>query len=88
MFGLTYLVRMLFSVYLLGLLTLVLAGWIQHPVSDRIKHFLNPFYSPFLTALSKHFRPVPMGSVNVDITPWLLFVLVMVVRELVTWILS
>jgi len=87
MFGLSYLVRLVFNAYAVGLLVYVIAGWIQSPAADRVRLFLSPFFAPFLAALNKHIRPVAVGTAQVDFTPWVLLFIVIILRELVTWIL-
>ena len=87
MLGLSTLVRAIFDVFAVGLLVYVLAGWIQHPTAVKVRQFLTPFYTPFLTPLRDRLRPVVAGHTSIDISPAVLLLIAVVVREVVIWIL-
>ena len=72
-----------FDVYLLGLIVMAVASWAQHPIAYTIRRRLEPFYEPFLNPMRRWLRTLQAGSVQIDFSPMLLFIVTLVVREMV-----
>lgn len=77
------LIQLLFSIYAIGLLSYVVFSWADHPQATRPRKWLEQFYLPFLLPLRKTFRPVHVGSQQVDLSPLFLFSGILVIRWLV-----
>lgn len=82
MFLLTSLIDFLFNVYALGLLVYVVLSWIQNPNTDKMRRFLEGFYMPFLLPLRKFIKPVFFGGTGLDLTPIVLLVGIVIVRQI------
>jgi uncharacterized protein YggT (Ycf19 family) len=77
------LIQLLFSTYAIGLLFYVVLSFAHHPQATRPRKWLEQFYLPFLLPLRQVFRPVHVGSQQVDFSPLLLLAGILIVRELV-----
>ncbi|HNR31151.1 MAG TPA: YggT family protein [Candidatus Hydrogenedentes bacterium] len=75
------------DIYLLGLIVLAVASWVQHPTAYAVCRALNPFYEPFLRPIRERLRAFQAGGMQIDLSPVVLFIAVIVVRELVVGLL-
>lgn len=82
------LIKTLFDLYLLGLIVHAVASWAQHPAAYRIRAFLAPYYEPFLKPIQNLLRSLNLGGGQVDFSPFVLALLIIVVRNLVVGILA
>jgi uncharacterized protein YggT (Ycf19 family) len=80
--------RAALSLYALAVLAFTILKWIQHPICGRLQQFLAPWISPVLVPLKQRCPPIRLASATVDISPWLLLVLVLALRELIVFILA
>ena len=77
------LVHYAFTMYELGLLAYVIAGWILHPAAHRFRRKIGQWYEPLLVKI-RSFVPLPrFGMAVVDISPVILFLGIALVRGLV-----
>jgi len=75
------------DVYLLGRIALAVASWAQHPVAYAIRRGIDPFYEPFLKPIRDRLRAFQAGNAQIDFSPLVLFIAVIVLREIVLGIL-
>lgn len=84
----TRLIALIFDLYLLGLIVLAVASWAQHPTAYAIRRGLASFYEPFLKPIRERLRTFQAGNAQIDFSPLVLFVAIIVVREIVLQLLS
>jgi uncharacterized protein YggT (Ycf19 family) len=73
--------------YNAGLLAYVVTSWLRARWAGRARRALAPFYEPALRAIGSWLPPVRFGRGRLDLSPIALFVLVVVVRSAVVYIL-
>lgn len=73
--------------YNIGLLILVVAGYIRARWANRLKRSLSPFYEPALSGLRRALPSVRFGRAKLDLSPVALFLLVILFRNVVIYIL-
>jgi uncharacterized protein YggT (Ycf19 family) len=81
-------IEILFDLYLLGLIAYAVASWAQHSTAYRVRAFLAPYYEPFLKPMQQLLRSLNLGGAQVDFSPFVFALLIIVVRNLVVGILA
>lgn len=76
-----------FNAYALGLLAFVITTWIRHPRVEPARVWLSAWYEPVLLAMRRRIRPVRLGQSRVDLTPVLLFLAIVLLRQIVVALL-
>jgi len=77
------LVALAFSIYGLGLVGYTLCSWVRHPQIRKVENWLRPWYEPLLQRVRRVIKPVPMGSMNVDLTPVAVLIGIVIVRKVI-----
>jgi uncharacterized protein YggT (Ycf19 family) len=62
-----------FQLYGIGLFAYVVLSWIDNPTARAWRAWLERFYSPFLTPLRRFIKPLPVGTMLLDVTPLILY---------------
>src|SRR5271166_668366 len=88
MIALNRLIYMLFNLYALGLVVYSLLSWFRRPGAERARRWLGPYYLPFLDGLHRAIGPVHVGRRMIDLTPGLLLVAILLLRDLVVHLLN
>lgn len=82
------LIDFVFSVYELGLLIYILASWVHHPVSARIRMHLAPFYEPLLIRVRRWIIAPCFGRLTIDLSPIALLISLSLIRHITFAIFS
>ena len=70
------------SAYELGLLVYVLASWILHPISIRIRARLAPLYEPLLRRIRRWIIAPCLGRITIDLSPIFLLISLSLIRHI------
>lgn len=79
---LSLLIYYAFGLYAFGLMAYVLLSWVKSPSTEKIRLELEKFYVPFLAPLRRNIKPVNFGGTALDLTPAILLIAIIVVRNL------
>ncbi len=88
MIALIRLIYTLFNIYALGLVVYSLLSWVRGPGPERARRGLGPFYLPFLEGLRRAIGPVHVGPRMIDLSPALLLVAILLLRDLIVHLLN
>ncbi len=77
-------INLILKLFSLGLFISIILNWIDHPSVAQAKRWLNGFYDIFLDPLRRVIKPIPIRAryvepVEIDITPGILLLLVLIV---------
>lgn len=75
------LVALAFNIYGLGLFIYVLCSWVHHPKVRKVENFLNPWYEPLFARVRKVIKPIPVGTIKLDLTPMIVLIGIVIVRK-------
>ena len=81
-------VTWVFDIYALGLLIYAVLSWVDSPQALRLRRGLEPFYAPFLLPLRRALHTVRLGTARVDFSPVVLFIALVLVRNVVRRLLG
>lgn len=77
------LVNLLFTIYAYGLIAYAVLSWIQHPQALLVRRWLDRFYAPLLDPLRKAMGSMQTGGAQIDFSPMILLVVVVLVQRVV-----
>jgi len=80
-------VYLAFNVYTLGLIVYAILLWLRSPRTDSVAERLAQYYEPLLRRIRDTVKPVPVGGSLIDLSPGILLVALLVVRQLVVSLL-
>jgi uncharacterized protein YggT (Ycf19 family) len=87
MIVLARMVYLLFNLYALGLVIYCLLSWIHSPSVLPARRWLERLYGPFLDGLQRAIGPIRVGKGSFDLSPALLLVMILLLRNLVIQLL-
>ena len=73
----------LLSLYEFGLIIYCVMDWIQMPRDSSARVFLSKLYEPILRPIRRALQPVRMGAAMVDLSPIVLFLILIVLQRFV-----
>jgi len=82
-----HLIGLVIGIYADGLIVYVILSWIKTPQVDKARAWLGQFYEPLLVPLRAFVKPIPVGGGLFDITPIVLLLGLVVLRNLVVFVL-
>jgi uncharacterized protein YggT (Ycf19 family) len=83
MLPLIRLVYFLFNVYAFGLVAYSVLSWVRGRGPEQARRRLEPLYLPSLEWLRRIIRPVRVGGRLIDLSPVLLLLAIVLVRNLI-----
>lgn len=82
MIFLARIIHMVFGLYAAGLMVYVILGYVTVSWKPKIHMELGKFYVPLLDPIQKAVKPVKIGDALVDLSVFILFLAIMIVRWL------
>jgi uncharacterized protein YggT (Ycf19 family) len=78
------LIGLAITIYADGLIIYVILSWIRNPQVDKIRALLGKFYEPLLLPLRAFIKPIGAGGGQLDITPIILLLGLILLRRLIS----
>ena len=76
-------IEICFSAYSLGLVVYSVLSWMKNPATDGVRMSLARFYEPALSKIQKSVPLMKVGAGFVDVSPIVLLIGLIILRELV-----